>query len=335
VQRVEVLNTWSERTFRAMGTNAHVLVHGGPPDTVARAERDIERLERLWSRFRADTDVTRLNHADGQPVHVAPETLDLVELACAMWRDTDGRFDPTVLHALEANGYDETFERVRDRPAGSNGPEASSAPSGLAPLSFSLARVGTHGPQPAPGCAGISLDRARSRITLPRGVGLDLGGIGKGYAADLVSRAALAWGADGVCVGLGGDIRCRGVGPVDGAWPIAVEDPFDEQRVMMTHVVRDGAIVTSTQRFRRWRHEGTWRHHIIDPANGMPARSGLTAVIVTDRTTWRAEGFAKAALVAGRGEGTALLRRARVTGWLVDDRGRASVVDAAADEHAA
>ena len=326
MQRVEVLSAWSEQTFRAMGTTAHVLVRGEPSDTVAWVEREVERLEGLWSRFRTGTDVTRLNRADGRPVRVAPETLRLVEHARSMWHETDGRFDPTVLHALEANGYDETFERVRERTGNVDGPIASTAPVGLDPLTFPLSGIASPRPQPAPGCGGVIVNRELGTITLPRGVGLDLGGIGKGYAADLVTRGAIARGADGVCVGLGGDVRCRGVGPVDGTWPIAVEDPFDEQRVMMTCVLDDAAIVTSTQRFRRWRHDGTWRHHIIDPASGMPTRSGLAAVIVADRATWRAEGLAKAALVAGPRAGAALLGGAGVTGWLVDDHGQATAV---------
>ncbi len=91
-------------------------------------------------------------------------------------------------------------------------------------------------------------------------------------------------------------------------------------------MLRDAAIVTSTSRFRRWQHHGTWRHHIIDPATGRPSASGLTAVVVTDRHTWRAEVLAKAALVAGRTRGPELLAAHDVTGWLVDDVGTVTPV---------
>jgi thiamine biosynthesis lipoprotein len=120
---------------------------------------------------------------------------------------------------------------------------------------------------------------------------------------------------------LGGDVCCRGIGPVDDAWRIDVEDPFDEGRVVCSPLLCDASVVTSTRRFRRWRHHGTWRHHLIDPATGRPAASGLTAVVVIDNSTWRAEVLAKAAFVAGRVKGLALLRQQRVTGWLFDDTG--------------
>jgi thiamine biosynthesis lipoprotein len=111
-----------------------------------------------------------------------------------------------------------------------------------------------------------------------------------------------------------------------------VEDPFDEDRVLFTPLLDDGALVTSTVRFRRWRQHGTWRHHIIDPATGLPSASGLSAVIVAGTTAARAEALAKAALVAGRAAGTELLVCAGVTGWLIDGAGRAVTVEHARRE---
>jgi thiamine biosynthesis lipoprotein len=178
----------------------------------------------------------------------------------------------------------------------------------------------------APGCRGITVDHEHRTITLPPGVGLDLGGIGKGDAADRIAAGLMRRGARGACVGLGGDVCCRGVGPVDGAWRIDVEDPFDEDCVLVAPWLRDAAIVTSTRRFRRWQHQGTWRHHIIDPATGRPSASGLTAVVVTDRHTWRAEALAKAALVAGLTRGQELLTAHEVAAWLIDDSGAVTPV---------
>ena len=90
-----------------------------------------------------------------------------------------------------------------------------------------------------------------------------------------------------------------GEGPVDGHWDIEVEHPFDADRTLFTSRLADAAIVTSTSRFRRWVHRGRWQHHLIDPATGEPADRGVAAVVVTDADAWRAEGMAKAALVAG------------------------------------
>ncbi|HZP30691.1 MAG TPA: FAD:protein FMN transferase [Acidimicrobiia bacterium] len=313
---------WHERRFRAMGSTAHLVVRGGPESAVDWAVAEVARLESLWSRFRPTSDVARCNApaAAGRPVPIARETVDLLERAIAMWRLTGGRFDPTVLHALEANGYDETFERVRARAADR---VIVSAPAGRPPLRLTISRRApgpVDEPGHAPGCAGIVLDRADRTVRLPAGVGIDLGGIGKGFAADLVARGLVERGAAGACVALGGDVRTGGRGPGDGPWLVPVEDPFDEQSVLFTHALDDGAIVTSTRLFRRWVHDGRLRHHIIDPATGAPADTGVAAVVVADRVAWRAEALAKAALIAGLHDGRALLEGHGVEAWIVEGR---------------
>ena len=105
-----------------------------------------------------------------------------VKQAIDAWRATDGRFDPTVLHALEAAGYDDTFEVVRERSQSRT--VVSSAPPGHAAIDVLVDDLLRGRATPAPGCAGIVLDHERGTVALPAGVGLDLGGIGKGAAAD-------------------------------------------------------------------------------------------------------------------------------------------------------
>lgn len=102
---------WNLR-FRAMGTRAHLLVEG-EPELLPPACRRIERLERLWSRFIADSEVSRLNGAGGAAVPVAPETAELLARAEEGWRMTEGQFDPT-LRELIAAGYDRDFDEVRE-----------------------------------------------------------------------------------------------------------------------------------------------------------------------------------------------------------------------------
>jgi FAD:protein FMN transferase len=333
VQRIEMPVTWHEHEFPGMGTTVRVVVHGGAHELVAWAEREVLRLEARWSRFRADSDVARVNAAAGlAPCPVAPETIDLLARALELWDLTDGRFDPTILRALEACGYDESFEWVRAREPDGARRELVTAPPGRDPI-----RVVVTPPRApserAPGCAGIDVDVVAGTVWLPDGVAIDLGGVGKGYAGDLVARGLLARGALGACIGLGGDIRCCGAGPVDGDWDIEVEHPFDGNRALFTSRLRDAAIVTSTRLFRRWVHRGRWQHHLIDPATGAPADRGVAAVIVTDRDAWRAEGMAKAALVAGADRGRALLDHHGVAGWFVDDDQR--VTESAAASRAA
>jgi len=155
-----------------MGTTARLVVTDGDEAVLDRAQARIDELESRWSRFRPDSELSRLNAAAGRTALVSRETYDLVQRAIDAWFLTEGRFDPTVLPALVANGYDRSFDRI------------------AAPINASQAR-----PRPAPGCAEIRLGVAVTSVTLPPGVQLDLGGIGKGYAADLVFQELMQRGA--------------------------------------------------------------------------------------------------------------------------------------------
>jgi thiamine biosynthesis lipoprotein len=311
VQRFEVLTTasavapdWVERRFRAMGTDAHVVVHGTDADADA-AAAEVAALEARWSRFLADSDVSRCNTAAGAgPVTVAPETAALVATAVEWWRATAGCFDPTVLPALLAHGYDAPIDTVRSRPAARW--SVVSAPPGRAPVRIpAVGRRPVTGP--SPGGIGIVVDTERHTVRLPAGVGLDLGGIGKGAAADRVVTLLRERGVAAACVSLGGDVRAFGPGSGPHGWSVPVEDPIAPDTVWFTHPVADGAIVTTTDRFRRWQHGGRTQHHLIDPATGRPAASGLTAVVVAHPSATAAEALATAAYVAGPARAGALV----------------------------
>jgi thiamine biosynthesis lipoprotein len=157
--------------------------------------------------------------------------------------------------------------------------------------------------EPAAGCADIVVDRATNSIFLPDGVGIDLGGIGKGAAADRVVAGLAARGVVAACVSLGGDVRAFGDGHSASGhgWGVPVLSPSDASRVMFTREIHDGAIVTSD---------------VID-STGRTADTGLAAVVVADHTTARAEVLAKAAFVAGRERGADLLARFGVDSWFI------------------
>ncbi len=271
--------------------------------------------------LRADSDISRCNAAAGAATAVAPETIEVLTRAIQLWEETEHRFDPTVLRSLVARGYDETFSRIRERPADFGCCRVLARPPGRPAMEL-VVPCDAPSVAPAPGCAGVMLDPAGRTVTLPEGLGLDIGGIGKGYAADIVARGIVERGAGGACVSVGGDVRCIGVAPGPDGWEIPVEDPFDAERVLFTHRVEDGAIVTTTKLFRRWRHGGRWQHHLIDPASGAPVEGSLAAVVVEDSEAWRAEGWAKAAFVGGPQVGLELLEQAGLRGWLIDDDGR-------------
>ena len=265
-----------------MGTRARILCTGGPDGLAARGEALARELEARWTRFDPTSELMRLNAAAGRPVRVSEPTFALVARAVDAWRRTAGRFDPTGLDALVASGYDRDFDVLAARGETDDRPTDGDA--------FVPTRL--------PGCRGIELDPLVAAVRLPRGVHLDLGGIGKGYAADRVVAALIEAGATGVCVDLGGDVRVAGVGPYDGAWTVAfLEDTVAERYGTLR--LATGAVATSTTRRRRWTCRGEDRHHLLDPATGTASRSGLATVTVVGGDAWWAEVLAKAALVAG------------------------------------
>jgi FAD:protein FMN transferase len=288
-----------------MGTWVHVIVVGAgdaAEDLLDAAVARIDALERRWSRFVPTSELSRLNAAAGSPVILEPDTYALVERAVTAWQATAGRFDPTVHDALVAAGYDRTFADV---PAAHLAGTATAAPA-----------------PPVPGCGAIDLDPVLHAVTLPPDVHLDLGGIGKGWTADLVVDQLMAAGTAGACVNLGGDLRVAGQAPTEHGWSVAIEDPLDPERTLATVGLLHGAVATTTRTRRRWATAGgREHHHLIDPATGRPAATGLAAVTVVAADATTAEVVAKAAFVAGPDESTAIVEAAGAAALLVDDAG--------------
>ena len=287
-----------------MGTDVEVLAVGaddaGMAVVGALAADAVEALEARWSRFRPSSELCRLNQAAGVPVVVSRSTFALIARAVDAWRDTGGRYDPTILPALEAAGYDRDFDLVAR--------DADDA------VDFGAA---------VPGCGDVELDDLVGAVRLPAGVALDLGGIGKGAAADEVSTGLLdahVPGVTGVLVNLGGDLRARGEAPSPHGWVVDVDDPLATGRTGLL-AFAEGAIATSTKLRRAWTRGDRALHHLIDPRRGEPAESGLASVTVVAGEAWRAEVLAKAAFVAGADDGGALIEASGATGLFVTDAG--------------
>jgi len=253
-----------QHAFRAMGTTIELAVEADDAD-FAGAEAEFERLEQIMSRFRPESELSRLNR-DGS-LEASPELTDVVTLALEARERTNGRFDPTVHDALVAAGYDRTFDEL---------PEDG----GAAPI--------------PPLCGGgVAVDGRR--ITLEPGVRLDLGGIGKGFAAEHVAEALAVSGP--ALVSAGGDVAVRGV-PSAGAWAVAVDET-------LTLGLERGGVATSGVDRRRWRRGGAWQHHIVDPSTGRPARTDLVRVTAVGADAVDAEVLAKTLLLGGSAEALA------------------------------
>ncbi len=266
-------------SFRAMGTSCAVVVTADSCDLIlARralhaAQREVTACERALSRFDAYSDLSRLNSASGAWVAVDARLIDALAAALRARRDTRGRFDPTILPALTAAGYDRSFELLRERPA--------------MPLD------GWHAG------ARIDLDPGGGRARVERGAAADLGGIGKGFAATRALDAMrTAWpGLTGALVDLGGDITVWGRPPDGDLWRVDVADPRSPGRVVGSLELADGGVATSGRDTRRF-GPGGQLHHLIDPATGTPAVAGPLSVTVVAPSATEAEAYATALAIA-------------------------------------
>ena len=284
-----------------MGTRAHVVVTADPrlaDRLTAFAAHELSLMERRWSRFLPTSELSRLNAAAGKPVIVSADTFSVIKSAVDAWEHTDGCFDPTVHDALCVTGYDRTFAEV---------PERTDRPGSAAPT---------------PGCADIELDPHLCAVRLPVGVRLDLGGIGKGAAADLVVGRLLEAGADGACVNVGGDIRVEGRAPTSAGWIIELAFGSELRRRIR---IAAGAACTSTSTKRRWMTADGERHHIIDP-RGARSTEGLQWVSVIAARATQAEVLTKAIFVAGVDAGRRLIEANHCYAVIIDDNAALSEI---------
>lgn len=281
-------------SFAAMGTRVEVTTdRDAGPDAAAAVQALFAEREALLSRFRADSGLSRLNAAAGRPVPVDPVLLDAVERALAAARATAGVFDPSLGVQLRGLGYDRTWEEV----AGAPGGPGRTAPGG--------------------GWRGVRVDRAAGAVTVPVGVELDLGGIAKGMTVDAAADRLADAGARCVLVSAGGDLAVRGRPPERAGWTVAVRTPDGTVPVTLER----GALATSGVERRSWVRDGVRRHHLVDPATGAPAGTGLWSATAVAGTCERAEVAATAAFVLGAGAGAALLTRLGMPGLLVAPSG--------------
>jgi thiamine biosynthesis lipoprotein len=251
-----------------MGTVANLVLVGGTEEMLDELVRTADFLQSLWSRFLPDSDITRLNNAEGVAVAVNPLTAKLVSEMLAARTLTDGEYDPTILPKLLAEGYAASRvnpSNVTVRPASARWP---------------IETTGT--------------TIQENIVTLPIGVTLDSGGIGKGIAADVLATMALEQGALGILAEIGGDIRIAGTPPDGSHWRIDIEDPFVESRSIARVNLIDGAVATSSTLKRTWDIDGRTANHIIDAHTGLSRTSDVVTVSVVAVSSGIAEVITKA-----------------------------------------
>ncbi len=190
-------------TWEALGTSVALQV--SDPAALAQArllvEQELAEIDRTCSRFREDSELTRVNEAGGRPVRVDPLLVEAVGVALRAAQLTDGDVDPTIGAALELAGYDRDWRLLA--PAGESSTKEPP-------------RIRAH---VRAGWRTVELDPERLTIRVPAPIRLDLGATAKALAADRAAKAAAQATGAGVLVSLGGDISTCGEAPL-GGWHI-------------------------------------------------------------------------------------------------------------------
>lgn len=265
--------------FFAMDTFMSIAAYGDGAQTRAvEAERAINALENRISRTREQSEIYALNHAQGQPVELSQDTYDLLAFARGMAEQTGGCFDPTVAALSDLWGVGTEVARV---------PAQDEIDAALRSIGFENLILSAPDAQPL-------------TARLENGAQIDLGGVGKGYAADL---AAACWADAGddesAMLTLGGNIYA--VGRKDGTddWSVGVADPDDSQALAAVLHVSDETVVTTGDYERYFEQDGVRYHHVFDPATGYPAQNTLRSVTVVGTQSARCDVLSTALFVMG------------------------------------
>lgn len=287
---------------RALGGSLRLVVTDPRSLRAAKAAVDdvVQAVDEAASRFREDSELSRLNAAPDREVVVSPLLGQAIAAGLRGAQLTGGAVDPTVGTAIRLAGYDADFALViKDG----------------GPLRVRATRV--------PGWQAIRFDAATRLVRIPRGVEIDLGATAKALASDLAATAAAeAIAGGGVLVSLGGDIAVAGE-PPPGGWAVQVSEDsgaeLDEREEAVT--INDGGVATSSTTVRRWTRGGVTLHHILDPATGLPVDGPWRTATVAAATCVDANIASTAAIVMGHGA-LAWLERHGLAARLVDQDGR-------------
>lgn len=278
--------------FRAMGCEMLAILEQDtehPPAILEQVPNWFETWEQVLSRFRIDSELSRLNRIADQHVTVSQALWDVFQACKEADRTTSGLVTPTVLDAVVTAGYDRSFD---DLPSSRSYPTTQGFFAGqpyldtwteIRPLSLVIS------------------DENQHTICLPPGIHLDLGGVAKGWAAHQTVERLKSYGP--ALMNAGGDIAISGPRNDSEAWRIGISDPFNPKEDLFMLHLNGGGVATSGKDRRRWIRGDILQHHIIDPRTGQPAETDVVTATVIAPTVMEAEAAAKSVLILGSGAG--------------------------------
>jgi thiamine biosynthesis lipoprotein len=278
--------------FSAMASPCEILCETEDLDFAralgAYAAAEARRIDEKFSRYKADSVVAAMLESRGRSITVDDETAKLLDYGEMLWRVSEGRFDLTsgiLRHAWQ-------FEEATQAPDPQRIPEL-------------MRYVGWQ-----------RLQWTSPVLTLPAGMEVDFGGIGKEYAVDRVADWAARESGDPVLVNFGGDLRCTGAAPASGAWQVGIESLAKPGQPAKRIELTSGALATSGDARRAIVIDGKRYGHILDARTGWPAPGAPRSITVAAPTCSQAGSFSTLAMLHGA-DAEAFLRAENLRYWLL------------------
>lgn len=276
-------NELRQKSFFAMDTYITVEAYGNNAEAALNSTQEkIIFLERLWSVTDENSEIYSVNHSNGNAVELSDETAELLSFALNISAETDGALDCTLYPVLTRWGFTTGEYQVPDDKT----------------LSELLENTGYEKVQINGNC-----------VTVPQGMQLDLGAVGKGYAGDLAAEVLRESGVGSALLNLGGNIHAIGSKSDGTPWRIGLRSPFGEGS-FATIEISDRAVITSGGYERYFTDkDGREYHHILNPETGKPAQSGLVSVTIIGSEGWLCDGLSTAVFVMGLNKAEQLWRQ--------------------------
>ena len=256
----------------------------------------IRTYESLFSRTKTDSDIGRLNTAEGETVTVSADTVSLLQRGLYFSELTGGAFDVTIAPVSALWNFS------AEKPA--------------VPAQEDLTTAAA-----AVGYAGLSVMEGSARLASPE-MAVDLGGIAKGYIADRLAAYLREAGVGSALLDLGGNIYA--LGQKEGAdWTVGIRDPDDPGGLAATLSVSDCAVITSGSYERCFERDGVRYHHILDPATGWPVQNGLASATIVSKEAAMGDALSTACFVLGKDKGLELIESLDgVEALFIEENGR-------------
>ena len=235
------------------------------------ASGEARRIDRKYSRYRNDSVVARINASGGKRMRLDDETARLLDYGAALWKLSEGRFDLTSGLLRYAWSFDE------------------------GPVKADVSRI----PELMQRVGWQRVAWERPYLALPAGMEIDLGGIGKEYAVDLVADYAASRTEAPVLVNFGGDLRCTGKPPRAGAWRVGIESLAKAGEPARRLELKAGALATSGDAKRHIEIDGIRYGHIFDARTGWPTPGAPRSVTVAADTCSQAGSYSTLAMLQG------------------------------------